>query len=149
MEDEDERTTPIGLFHYANSYWQSATALQEADVKSSHPEVPIWFLYLHAVELYLKSYLRSHGISAQELRTKYGHRVCCLTDESRQRGLLLDDEDIEVFSLIVRMDLMAVRYIRTGAFTRPTHEALYRTCNSLHNAVGNVLKEKGFPVRLA
>jgi hypothetical protein len=50
-------------------------ALQKAQVKATHPDDPICFLYFHAVELYLKSFLRAHGASVEELRTKYGHRL--------------------------------------------------------------------------
>lgn len=142
-----ERTTPTGLFHFAHSYWLSALALQTAKVKATHPDAPISFLYIHAIELYLKSYLRGYGTSEGELRTKYGHRICCLADEARQSGLQLDDEDVEVLSLIVCMDVIELRYIKTGAITRPTHEALNRTCKSLHESIGLTLRDLGFPVR--
>lgn len=31
MTDEDDRTTPIGLFNYPDSYWRSAVALEGAE----------------------------------------------------------------------------------------------------------------------
>ena len=147
MSDEDDRTTEIGLFNYAHSYWRSAVALHKAKVRATHPDSPVWFLYFHAIELYLKSYLRAHGLSVAELRKKFGHRICCLSDEAKRRGLTFDDEDIEVISLMVCMDLTDVRYIKTGAFQRPSHEALDRTCNSFHASVGGELRARGFPVR--
>lgn len=149
MSDEDERTTAVGLFNYAHTYWQSAVALQEAQVKATHPDSPIWFLYYHAVELYLKAYLREHGHSVKELRTKFGHRVISLSEETKRCGLHLEDEDEHVFSLMADTDdVMAYRYIRRGHFTRPTHEALDRTCTSLHHSVGEALRTRGIPVRL-
>ena len=56
--DDDERTNAIGLFNTARSYWRSAEHLNAAGVKVTHPEAPVTFLFCHAIELYLKSYLR-------------------------------------------------------------------------------------------
>ncbi len=59
----DERTSAFGLFNYANSYRRSAEYLSKAKVRVSHPHAPITYLFYHAIELYLKSFLRSHGYS--------------------------------------------------------------------------------------
>jgi hypothetical protein len=67
---EEERTNEVGLFNTAESYWRSAGALYEAQVKASHPLSPVRFLYYHAIELYLKAFLRGNGHSARELRAK-------------------------------------------------------------------------------
>jgi hypothetical protein len=100
-DEEDERNAPIGVFNYAESYWQAARALRHAKVRSTHPNSPVSFLYYHAIELYLKSFLRMHGHTAKELRGKpFGHRVCCLKERSEQLGLVFMDEDIEIFSLL-------------------------------------------------
>jgi len=34
---DDDRTTPLGLFNYARSYWQSGVLLHQARAKVSHP----------------------------------------------------------------------------------------------------------------
>jgi|SRR5450631_550035 hypothetical protein len=76
ITDED-RTNEVGLFNPAESYSKSAAALYEAKVKASHPLSPVLFLYYHAIELYLKAFLRGNGHSAKELRSKkFGHRIC-------------------------------------------------------------------------
>lgn len=148
MVGNGEETTPIGLFHFAHSYWRSAVALEKAEVKVTHPGSPIWFLYFHAIELYFKSFLRLHGLSVTELRSrKYGHRVCCLAEKSEEFGFHFDDEDREVLSLMAQMDLTDVRYLRTGAFRRPALEALHRTCKSFHQTVEQALREHDHPVR--
>ena len=70
---EEDRTNEVGFFNTAESYWKSATALYEANVKASHPLSPVLFLYYHAIELYLKAFLRGNGHSAKELRSnKFG-----------------------------------------------------------------------------
>jgi hypothetical protein len=37
-------------------------------LRATHPESPAMFLYYHAIELYLKSFLRFHGVSAKRLQ---------------------------------------------------------------------------------
>jgi hypothetical protein len=68
--DEDSRSNPLGFFNLAESYWSAAGALENAKLKTTHPNSPISFLYYHAIELYLKAFLRLHGHSAKELRSK-------------------------------------------------------------------------------
>jgi hypothetical protein len=76
---DEERTNEVGLFHTAESYWKSAAALYAVNVKASHARSPVLFLYYHAIELYLKAFLRGNGHSAKELRgKKFGHKICCL-----------------------------------------------------------------------
>lgn len=148
-EDEDERTAPIGLFNYADSYWRSAVALAKAEVRATHPHAPICFLYYHSIELYLKAYLRAEGYSVRDLRTQFGHNSVKLRDEAKRHGLHFDDEDVAVLSYMGETDaVMETRFLRTGYFERPAEEALNRTCKSLHKSVGEALKGKGFPVRL-
>lgn len=149
--DENERTNPIGLFNYAVSYWRSAAALNERKVKVTHPDAPICFLYYHAIELFLKAYLRSEGYTVDELRDgkKFGHNAVKLRNMAKRHGLRFDSEDVEVLTLMTNTDtVIEARYLRTGSFRRPTNEALKRTCRSLHESVGEALKTKGFPVRL-
>ena len=149
-DDEDERSRPVGFFNVAESYWRAAVALENAKLKSTHPGSPISFLYYHAIELYLKSFLRMHGHSAHELRGRhFGHRTCCLSERAGALGLYFDDEDLEVFSLMSTTDaVIRSRYIQTGYFHWPTTKALDRTCKSLRRSVGQALKKSGIPLRL-
>ncbi len=135
--DENDRTTALGLFNYAHSYWSSAVALEQAKLGTTHPDAPINYLYFHAMELYLKSYLRSQGLSVAELR-KIGHRIEKLAETAEAKGLHLFDEDKTVFSMIPP-NYMAARYIVVGSFSRPRFEALWGTCNSLHDVIADEL----------
>ena len=56
--DDDERTNAVGLFNTARSYWRSAEYLNVANLSVTHPQAPVTFLFCHAIELYLKAYLR-------------------------------------------------------------------------------------------
>jgi HEPN domain-containing protein len=149
VADEDDRTTPIGFFNYADSYWRSAVALEKVKVRATHPDAPLCFLYYHAIELYLKAYLRAEGYSVHDLRTPYGHNTVKLLDEAQRHGLHFDDEDVAVLSYMGETDaVIGSRFLQTGFFQRPANEALNRTCKSLHDSVGEALKGKAFPVRL-
>lgn len=146
----EERTTAFGMFNMAESYMRSARALHKARVMATHPESPVSFLYYHAIELYLKSYLRLHGTTVKELASrKFGHRTCCLTEKAATLGLEFMDEDLEIFSLMASTDaIIRSRYLQTGSFTRPTVAALDRVCRSIREPIGQSLKEAGHCVRL-
>ena len=70
---DDDRTTPLGRFNYARSYWQSAVLLHHARAKVTHPDAPVTLLLAHAIELYLKAFLRLRGVGIEEVRTTFGH----------------------------------------------------------------------------
>jgi hypothetical protein len=147
MNDEIDRTTPLGLFNYARSYWRSAEYLNTAQLKLTHPTAPVCFLFYHAMELYLKAFLRSQSLSVGSLKA-IGHRLDKAGEKAIELGLVLDDEDKEVLNIIGDSDtVINARYIVTGAFSRPTEEALSRTCISLDEEVGRKLLELGIPIR--
>ena len=87
--DDEERTNAVGLFNTARSYWRSAESLTGAALEITHPRAPITFLFCHALELYLKAYLRGTGHSVADLKQK-GHRIakfCKTSDRLGIRGL--------------------------------------------------------------
>jgi hypothetical protein len=148
-DNVEDRSSPLGLFNTAESYWQAGMALGTANLRTTHPSAPISFLYYHAIELYLKAYLKLNGYTSDQLRSrKFGHRICCLSEKSAEFGLRFDDEDNAVFSLIATTDaVIRSRYIETGYFTWPANEALQRTCKSLRVSVGQALKKENLPIR--
>lgn len=150
MISDEERSNEVGFFNTADTYWKSAEALYGAEVQATHSLSPVLFLYYHAIELYLKAFLRGHGHTAAQLRSKkFGHRICCLSERAGELGLQYMDEDKEVFSMMSTTDaIIRSRYILTGFHTWPSPEALDRTCRSLHQRVGTALLKKGAPVRL-
>jgi HEPN domain-containing protein len=148
LKDDDERTNSTGLFNVAEAYRLSGMALEKENLKSGHAHDPVRFLYYHALELYLKALLRQkHSIKV--VREKFGHRTDRLVNEAEKLGLVPDDEDREVFSIMGDTDaVIESRYIRTGPKTWPTLEALNRTCNRVRNGVGSLLRGAGVMVRL-
>ena len=117
-------------------------------MRATHPDAPICYFYYHAIELYLKAYLRAQGRSVRDLRVKFNHSPSKLRDAAQGYGLHFGDENVEVLTLMAETDaVIGSRYLQTRHFTRPSIEALNRTCKSLHQSVGEDLKGKGFPVR--
>jgi hypothetical protein len=72
-----DRHPPIGLYYYAASYHVAADLICDQGLRATHPEAPATFLCYHAIELYRKSFLRFHGVSAKRLQRGMTTSVCC------------------------------------------------------------------------
>jgi HEPN domain-containing protein len=144
-KDELQRTTALGLFNVATSYWRAASCLRKEKLKTTHHNSPVSFLYYHAIELFLKAFLRHHGHTPKELRSKkFGHSTAALERRASQLGLFFEDEDKEILSQMASTDaVIRSRYIRTGYFEWPDPKGLDRTCKSLRQSVGEALKKDG------
>lgn len=59
---------------------------------NTRPHAPVLFIYYHSVELYLKAFLRVHGLSVAFLQNDVGHDFKKLEHMCVDRGLALDDE---------------------------------------------------------
>lgn len=146
--DDNNRTTAVGLYHYAESYRDSADMLEAHPPEGLIFADPIRFLYFHAIELYLKAFLRSEGISVRALKQHpYGHDLAALHQACAERGLRLPEDAAAVFGFISAVDPMEARYIRTGATTRYEPEALRKFTGTIREAVANHLKERNFAIR--
>ena len=145
----DELTTPIGLYNFACSYHQAARALEELKLRTTHPKSPVAFLYFHAIELFLKSFLRLHGHTVADLASrKFGHDYTQLQKRATELDFFFMDEDLVVLEWLAKSDMwIRSRYIRTGYFEEPTSEALDRTAKSLRESVRQELKAKGIPAK--
>ena len=134
-QDEDKRTAAIGLFNYAHTYAQSAFELGKIQVKATHPDSVIRFNYSHAVELYLKSFLRLHGISVAELRSKrYGHNTKKLVKKAIKLGLGIDAR--QKAEIIWLGDAIRDRHLAAGSRGVLPIESLYVLCVHLHKEIG-------------
>jgi hypothetical protein len=143
VEEDESRTTSMGLFNLAEAYRMSGEALMAAKIKIAHAESPVRFLYYHAIELFLKAFLREHGHSAAVLSDKFGHKTAKLTARAAQFGLSFSDRDREVLDLMGETDaVIRSRYIQTGPFTWPRVEALSDTCENLRQDIGAALKRR-------
>src|SRR3974390_1066328 len=112
-DDREARQTPLGLFNMATAYRAAAQKLDETKLKTVMRHAPIRFLYFHALELYLKAFLRAHGCSLSNLE-KLGHDYRKLLLFAAKFNLEITEVDRNV--LIQPRDSDAPiesRYIRT------------------------------------
>jgi hypothetical protein len=64
-------------------------------------------------------------------------------------GLFVTAGDREVFAVMTDTNaLIEMRYIRTGTTTPLDLKALSRTCKSVRDSIGDLLRKAGVPVRL-
>jgi HEPN domain-containing protein len=109
--------------------------------------MPVRFLYYHAIELFLKSYLVLHGYTEAKVKG-IGHRVKDLAVEAAKKGLAFDDEDTEVIGLMAEEStVIESRYLRVGLFRWPAVDALDRTAASLLDSIRRGLRAAGRKVR--
>lgn len=147
LTEDNQRTTSIGLFLTAEAYWSGANVLYRSDkrkkAKIPFHDKPTYFCYYHAIELYLKAFLRHHH-GVDELEDEFRHSATKLMNRAKELGIDFDDEDVDVLTMMGETDaVIRARYTRTGFFTWPTLEALNRTCKSLRELVSAALKAAG------
>jgi hypothetical protein len=143
----EERTTPIGLFNFARSYWRSSEQLRASKPDVTHPDAPILFLFYHAIELYLKAFVRNAGYDLKQLKD-ISHRITKAGRAAHDKGLQLTPDDFELLGLVDAYDnVIRSRYITTGAHSRPEEDALSDFCQYLDRSVGERLASDGHPIR--
>jgi hypothetical protein len=143
---DDDRTTPLGLFNYARSYWQSGVLLHGARAKVTHPDAPVTLLLAHAIELYLKAFLRLRGVGIEE--ATFGHDFKKLVEEVSSRGLSLGKEGVDIAAVLTEKEsIRRSRYIETGYYQRPGLAALSRTCQGLDQSVSAALRDAGMSIQ--
>jgi HEPN domain-containing protein len=146
---EDQESSPSGVFNYAETYRKAAEALRATKYRATHSDSPILFLYYHAIELYLKAFLRANGIHAYDLRVNYRHGVGQLSRNAAKLGMPFTEEEEAVFHhMSTTRDVIQSRYLKTGLVRRVDQRVLDRTCESLRVSVAKGLRAKGHPARL-
>jgi hypothetical protein len=144
---KDDRTNELGLFNFAEAYREAADILAIKRQKALRFDAPIRYLFYHSIELYLKAFLRKHGLTVKQIR-KLGHGFPGLCVACIKRGLWFAEEDCEVLKLIAAEgNYIRARYIETGAMTVATIDGLSRTAASLAETVGSQLRATGLPLR--
>jgi hypothetical protein len=119
----EDRTTAMGLFNFARSYWRSSEQLRASKPDVTHPDAPILFLFYHALELYLKAFLRNAGYDLKQLKD-ISHRITKAGRAAYDEGLQLTADDFELLRLVDSYDnVVRSRYITTGVHSRPEEDA--------------------------
>jgi len=111
---EDDRTTALGFFNYAISYWKSANYLKKIKILGiTHPSAPMLFLYAHAIELFLKSNVRLKK-NIKELKD-LGHDLNKLKRYSKDLFQNTDSKYSEIIDFLTKYKINnSSRYIYTG-----------------------------------
>lgn len=110
----DDRTTAQGLFLQADAYLEAGQRLMDPISREGHASMPIRFLFYHAAELYLKSYLRVSGLSVLQIR-KFDHKFSKIMDKCIELGLKISAHDYDVFAVEqLNEQIIRSRYIVTG-----------------------------------
>jgi hypothetical protein len=148
IAEENQRTNSMGLFVAAEAFAVSARALEASPIKHGFRLSPVYVLYFHAIELYLKALLRQK-YSVHDLENKFRHHIKRMTKEAKKLGLEISKEDqLHVFNIMTKTDIVIrSRYLRTGVMEIPHDGALDRACANLHTNVGRLLRDAGLPVR--
>ena len=152
MQDDPQRTTPVGLARYARDFFDYALA---ADAKVGErpgfeiiAPVPVMYLVGHSIELCLKSYLAFHGVSLKKFRSKkYGHDLERCYKKAKELGLnahvTLNDGELHAFAVL--NDLYSTKqlnYIVTGAKQFPVFGPIETVCRKLLDGICPVVGYK-------
>lgn len=96
----------------------------------SHRDAPVTLLLAHAIELYLKAFLRLRGLGIEEVKNSFGHDFKMLVNEAASRGLDLMDEDMNIAAILTEkesMESLGKRRPPPGARRPP----VYVSCGSI------------------
>jgi hypothetical protein len=100
VEPPEELEDTHRMLVVAGAYREQAGQLLEtikSNLSSKRAEygLPVRHLYSHAIELLLKAFLRAEGVSLDNLRDLYGHKIAKLYEECKRRGLSISGADVD------------------------------------------------------
>jgi hypothetical protein len=145
---EDDRTNALGLFNSAECYRKSADILAIEPARALRFDQPIRYLFYHAIELYLKAFLRTDLPLYRVVR--YGHRFRRLRRACTARGLPLEQHEREVLRMIdtdnTYNTYIRTRYLITGFSREVAVEDLSWAAAEIAQKVGSQLRQHGHPL---
>lgn len=143
-----DNTSARSYFDFAESYWLSAAGLRELQVKGApNRAYPIFFLYYHAIELYLKAYLRAHGLAVDHLQKAFGHDTGKLSKRVRELGAPIKLKEMGLFDIVGTANAAILSRYQAGGYRLPPMSALERACRSLREIAGHAIEDgTGVPV---
>jgi hypothetical protein len=140
---QEQQLPGVAFFNTAHSYAQSAVTLQEHKTVATHGDLPIYFLFFHAIELYLKAYLLKHGLTLEQLRRReFGHDTKTLAETAAAHGLTLSPVAAAVIQHTADTDnVITSRYIRLGLHDQVSLADVFTACEDLHRVIGPAVYE--------
>jgi hypothetical protein len=147
MHDDPSRTTPIGMIRYSHEFMEAALAVDEKIGTRPGFEIvaPIPALYLigHSIELSLKAYLLSNGVTLREIK-HFGHNLHTCIRKAKELGLLnhvkfsvAEEGAFEILDGLY--STKQLEYIVTGVKQFPLFGLIETFAGKLFNAVAGVI----------
>jgi hypothetical protein len=150
MQKQTKSGTPLGVFNSAHAYLFDAAMLYMAArrPRNWHYEAPVRLLYFHAIELFLKVYLRITGLTEDELsKRSYGHDLKRLIDEAEARCMPVTKciDLVRIFHEAeeARDRPIDTRYLKTGTFSKLKIIHLDEATRDLQSIVRGALHAAG------
>ncbi len=151
---DEELTTPIGLARYAFEYLNAAILVND-QANDKYPgnqisPTPAYFLAFHGIELTLKSFLRSKGLTLIQLgNKKLGHSLNACYLEAIKLGLedifKTNPKDATAIEMLEGLnEKQGLRYIRTGSKNFPLWSIVESFAVRLHQAVASDIGHETF-----
>jgi hypothetical protein len=114
VEPPEELEAACNFLNVANAYISQADQLldlmrDQLKTLSAEHGLPVRHLYCHAIEMYLKAFLRAEGVTEAAIRDnrKLGHRLEDLYTECKSRGLAMSSADTACFDPMLQLHLKA------------------------------------------
>lgn len=142
--DDPERTSPVGMARFSSEFMEAALAADAAMRQGAGHHwttpFPVLFQAGQAIELILKSYLLSRGVTLQKVRKDYGHNLRRALRKAKELGLLslveiTAEEDLALEVLDDLYSTKQLQYIVIGAARAPHFEPLRQLALKLIHAV--------------
>jgi len=147
IADEESRTTAMGLYNTACSYYLAARELEKLGLRGTHPRMPVLLLCFHTIELFLKSFLRLTHSVAQLSSRDFGHKLPDLAEAARANKLFIAKKDVGLITMCDLDLVFGARYIKTGFYVMPNTNELLDVCARLQQRVRGNLRRKKVMVR--
>jgi hypothetical protein len=138
----DDLDLAAGMFRYAESFRRAADLLRIQDRKMLPFQQPIYFLYYHSIELYLKAFFKAQGLPDSETVNLWTD-FRALKAACERRELHFDRFECAVFGLLKNGSkedehknkttdkVLLSRYLTPGWDNLPTTESLATISHSL------------------
>lgn len=136
--------TARGFHTHGKDFFEAAEAVLASP---KHPMLPLAFLWGRTIELLLKSYLLSVGVSIGRLRSReFGHNLIALHKEARAQGvdpLIGSDPKITGLMQLLNFEYgnKRLEYRETGTYSLPDSELACAVIRRLLKGVDSHLRQ--------
>lgn len=147
MHNDPSRTTPLGMIRYAHEFMEAALAVDEKMGKrpgfKNVAPIPALYLVGHSIELSLKAFLLSQGVTLRQIKT-LGHDLHACEKKAKELGLLryvqFSCPEAGAFEILDSLySSKQLEYIVTGAKQFPIFGLVELFSARLFNAVAGVV----------